>query len=95
MKITGNEPIFPFWKQNEVGYGDAVIMRDRDGNQTINEYNSGLTIRQYFASKAMQGCIASSSEMSAWPKKEEVAEQARRYADALIKELNETPNPNE
>jgi hypothetical protein len=89
-KITGNEPAFPFWKWNEAGYGDAVVMRDRDGNQTINEYNSGLTIRQYFAIKAMNGLLSDSSMQL-----NEVSFIAIQQADALIRELNETTNPNE
>jgi hypothetical protein len=93
MKITGNEPAFPFWTYNEAGYGDAVVMRDMDGNQTINDYEPGLTIRQYFAAKAMQGYIASFTGDNIG-KSDDVARRSVDYADELIRQLNEKLNPN-
>lgn len=90
MKITGNEPAFPFWTYNEVGYGDAVVMRDTEGRMTVNEFKPGLTIRQHFAALALLGILS----RQGWPMEDNTAEMAVKYADALIKKLNETPNPN-
>lgn len=53
----------------------------------------GLTIRQQFAMVAMQGWIACQHE-GFTGSYESVAEYAVKNADALIKALNETPNPN-
>lgn len=53
----------------------------------------GLTIRQQFAMAAMQGWIACQHE-GFTGSYEVVAENAINNADALIKALNETPNPN-
>lgn len=94
MKITGNEPAFPFWKWNEAGYGDAVVMRDNNGGMTVNEYCSGLTIRQHFASMAMQGYVASHTG-ECLPNPSDVARRSVEIADVLIAELNSKPNPNE
>lgn len=49
-------------------------------------FNSGLTIREYFAALAMQGNLASCTE--AFPKAETIAKMSVEYADALIEELN-------
>lgn len=51
-------------------------------------FNSGLTIREYFAALAMQGNLASYTE--AFPKAENIAKRSVEYADALIEELNKT-----
>jgi hypothetical protein len=85
MKITGNEPVSPVIYEQDNGYGVKMIQFE----------GSGMTIRQQFAAMAMQGCIASTSQLIEWTKPEEISEKALLYADALIKSLNETPNPNE
>ncbi len=84
MKITGNEPVNPIVFEQDNGYGVRMMHFE----------SSGITLRQYFAAKAMEGCIASTSSLEQWAKKEEIAAKAVEYADALIKKLNETRNPN-
>lgn len=49
-------------------------------------YNSGMTIREYFAALAMQGNLASCVEV--FPNAENIAKRSVEYADALIEELN-------
>ena len=51
---------------------------------------NGLTKREYFASMAMQGFLASYAGSTFDPKSENVAKKSCEYADALIKALNET-----
>lgn len=53
-----------------------------------NACNSGLTIREYFASLALQGMLGV-QEMQYSPR-DVVAGWAVDYADALIRKLNES-----
>jgi len=80
MKITGNESVSRVIDKEDNGYG--VMLTHIDSN--------GLTIRQYFAVKAMAGLLSDSGIQL-----NEISSIAVQQADALIKELNETPNPNE
>ena len=87
-KITGNEPAFPFWTYNEAGYGDAVVMRDKDGSPTFNEFNSGITIKQFMATQILAGLV---TENEARPVYDyyELARKATGYAKSLIEALND------
>ncbi len=51
-------------------------------------FNSGMTIREYFAALAMQGNLAACS--ASYPDTEAVVKKSVEYADALIEELNKT-----
>jgi len=84
MKITGNESVSRVIDKEDNGYGVMLTYIE----------SKGLTIRQHFAAMAMQGFLAS-CEGDSVPDRAVVARHSIRYADALIKELNETPNPNE
>jgi hypothetical protein len=58
-------------------------------NDAVNEFNHGLTKREYFAAMAMKGLASSYHAL----KLESVRWQARKsieMADELIKALNET-----
>lgn len=46
------------------------------------DYNNGMTLRDYFAAKAMQGFAASDSH---WPTADAVASNAYEWADAMLK----------
>lgn len=74
MKITGNEPAYP----NMLKYG----MKD------------GMTIRTELAARAMESLIKVSPKNDDGTvtlfNREFVAEQACKYADALIEELNKS-----
>ena len=70
--IIGNEAAYPL---------------SPDGNKELG-YNTGLTIRQYFAAMAMQGLLASYAGVSQNPNPESLAKKAIEYVDALINELN-------
>jgi nitrogenase subunit NifH len=69
--------------------------KETNPNEPINmvEYNNnyistGLTKREYFAAKAMQGIIANKDGLDI--KIERIVESAVDIADALIEELNKT-----
>ena len=69
--------------------------KETNPNEPINmvEYNNnyistGLTKREYFAAKAMQGIIANKDGLDI--KIERIVESAVDTADALIEELNKT-----
>jgi hypothetical protein len=89
MKITGNEPSNPFFKWNEAGYGDCIVIYSENGSKQFIPYQEGLTIRQHFASMAMQSLILDKG-MTEEKTPKEIAHIATIYADGLIAELNET-----
>ena len=74
-KDTGDEPAFPI---------EASIIKAKN----MDEFKmvSGLTKREYFAAIAMQGMI-SANYHSIDPGHEPCSKDAVKYADALIKEL--------
>lgn len=79
MSRPGNPSAFP-GIEGEAGYGGAF--RDHHGN-FINT-QSGMTLRDYFAAKAMQTMITNflmDQDAGA-----EVAETAYKYADAMLVE---------
>jgi len=51
------------------------------------DQHSGMTLRDYFAAKAMQGLITSASlnRTESWYDEERVAESAYKMADAMLK----------
>lgn len=55
----------------------------------IEGYSNGISIRDYFAAKAMQGWLASYSESDSHPveagKEDYVAMQAYKLADAMLR----------
>jgi hypothetical protein len=59
----------------------AFPWTEDDGSQ-----NTGMTLRDYFAAKAMQGLLANDSD----PLFERVAEWAYDIADEMLKERNKT-----
>lgn len=57
----------------------------------FDSYRTGMTKREYFAALAMQGYLSTYDKDTA-PGYEVAAQQAVRYADALIDALNANPN---
>lgn len=53
-----------------------------------SDYAPGLSKREYFAAKAMQGLLSCDYVGNVGKSGEEVANMAIEYADALINELN-------
>lgn len=53
----------------------------------------GLTKREYFTAKAMQGLL--SGDILSSPNPADTAQNARKYADALLIELNSVVAPDE
>ena len=51
------------------------------------ETSDGMSVRVYFAAKAMAAMIAATPFENDWPDEDAVAEHAAKFADALIKEL--------
>jgi len=65
---------------------DETAFPFEGGNNNGVQPSSGLTKREHFAAMAMQGLIASDTpEWTGTP--ESQAENAVKYADALLKEL--------
>lgn len=84
MKITGNEPYFPFMTHNENGIGNSFSVHSEGGKQYF-EYEQGITIRQQFAAMAMAGFLADSATTEPLPI---LATKSVQAADLLIAELN-------
>ena len=97
-KITGNEPANPHFYTRHVNAEYGHPPRD------IVSEESGLTIRQEFAARAMQGIVNGYYSLNAvdrrkqeeaWPEEHEdetiaeiISNQSTIIADALIEELN-------
>jgi hypothetical protein len=77
---NGKKPITPgrFYKR-----GEEYIPVIGDERFYDEMRSSGLTKREYFAAKAMQGFLASDRDWSC----DECVEYSVRYADVLLKEL--------
>jgi len=86
MKITGNEPYYPFFRWNEGGNGNAIVVFDTQGGNQFFPYDPGITIRQEFAKAAMQGILSDPSSYDLT----KIAALAVVCADNLIAELNKT-----
>lgn len=59
------------------------------GNSASGELEGGLTKREYFAAKAMQGILAGRSVTYFDIEQGKVAEYAVKFADALLKQLSQ------
>lgn len=86
-KITGNEVANP---KIETYFDFADSNNEKVYGNTFSD--GGMTIRQEFAIRCLQGILSEGSSESHLVDK---AIRAVRSADFLIKALNETPNPNE
>lgn len=67
---------------NDPAFSPELISNEKDPSN-YGLKSQGLTKREYFAAMAMQSLCVSYEEMS-----HVAAEWATKYADALIKELN-------
>ena len=70
-------------KQNDGG----AAFPNMPADSSIDTWDSGMTLRAYFAAKTMQGLLAQSGDFTYDDK--ELALDSVKYADALIKELGE------
>jgi hypothetical protein len=60
------------------------------GAQTLGMHLSGMTLRDYFAAKAMQGFIAYATAKGIYvPPDNELANASYQLADAMLKARNE------
>jgi hypothetical protein len=50
----------------------------------VTPYNPGMTLRDYFAAKAMQG-FAAMSDVDGFSSVEKMAEMSYKWADAMMK----------
>lgn len=77
-----NKPIYP----TPVAGGDHSVVTAHQADD-LNNYESGMTLREHYAGLAMQGLLASQSETYG-ASKESTARIAVEHADALLTELN-------
>lgn len=65
--------------------GGPAFPLHNHGTQTLGMHLSGMTLRDYFAAKAMQGLIAQSAGTALGSRVEIAAEYAYAAADAMLK----------
>jgi hypothetical protein len=83
---AANQPAFPM----PIGYAP------NSGVEEWNRAQFGMTIRDYFATKALQGMLAYPGDegRGSWhsnASEESCARAAYQYADAMLAERNRTP----
>jgi len=77
----------------------AFTMQAFNSEGRLTEYEHGLTKREYFAARAMQGILSNSAfaNMEVFPRKQLnddiIAEYSVRMADYLLKQLENGNNP--
>lgn len=77
MANDASGPAFP---------GDAMEWVGRPGSEIKERMpKPGMTLRDYFAAKAMQGTLASTDNKSDWPPATEMAKAFYVWADAMLK----------
>jgi hypothetical protein len=77
-------------KQNDGGQAFPIPAGDYNGTKCGNKAYSGMTLRDYFASKALEGMLAHPGDESRGSyhnnsTPEEAAQRAYEYADAMIR----------
>jgi hypothetical protein len=79
-KKPNNPPAFPLYSElEEKNYmGQNIVTR---------EINNGMTLRDYFATKAMQGiCVNAGRNAFTFSALDEIAASAYNIADAMLKQ---------
>lgn len=64
----------------------------RTGDKNIESWQSGMTLRDYFAAKAMQGMIACGHTKWELPSNKVIAETAYSMADSMLLERERVKN---
>lgn len=79
MTTTSNPP------ENPPAFPTHSVGKE-PGTEPFQVSEGGLTMRDYFAAKALQGMCANAGIMDCWPKgfADELAEQSFRVADAML-----------
>lgn len=76
---------------NDIKTGGPAFPLHNHGTQTLGMHLSGMTLRDYFAAKAMQGICAGRDEAGILIHHgfEWIASESYKIADAMIKARNE------
>lgn len=76
---------------NDIKTGGLAFPLHNHGTQTLGMHLSGMTLRDYFAAKAMQGICAGRDEAGILIHHgfEWIASESYKIADAMIKARNE------
>lgn len=80
-----NPPAFPFFTHNKDGYGNTLVVA-LDGEQQYLPFEPGMTLRDYFAAKAMAASLVSNPRFVDPDKMGMYAVQAYTIADAMLKQ---------
>lgn len=60
-------------------------------NQPSRYSDPGMSLRDYFAAKALQGILAAYAGENQWPSVQTLARQAYEFGDAMMKAREERP----
>lgn len=98
MSTTPNDggPAFP-GERGESGYGSSKRHAPPGGGPSWIDLNQGMSLRDYFAAKAMQSYMSdlSSRGHSLGSNAKEIVEEAYNIADSMLVARNSQPtNPN-
>lgn len=87
MKVKSHGgPAFPFEYVNQTGSLQESFITDTMIKPSGAEQYSGMTMRDYFAAKAMQSLIIATKELVFSHRC--LATESYKYADAMLKEHN-------
>jgi hypothetical protein len=70
------------------GYGRSRPVVLPSGETIWEEHSSGMSLRDYFAAKALQGMLSADCEdkMAAWSNSDKAAAWSYEFADAMLAE---------
>ena len=88
-KKLGQEPAFPFFKENESGFGDTIVVYDSCGAKAFYPFEKGMSKRFYAACMAMQGILANSNWAESMRIKDDWDEYKERVASASFEVADE------
>jgi len=81
MSKQDGGPAFP--SKGKINRPRSQIYPNATGSEVIDVVNTGMTLRDYFAAKAMQGTIPAHDEVQS------IAKWAYHVADAMLKAREE------
>ncbi len=87
-KITGDEPVLPFFKWNEAGYGDAITLNHPDGSRQFINYEPGETLYQRALREFMCALVAHNGTYGQGNGPGAIAERADELTTAYINQIN-------
>jgi len=87
MNNNNGGPAFP--SKGKINRPRSQIYPNATGSEVIDVVNTGMTLRDYFAAKAMQGLLAGTLSPTILWSQQEMAGLSYQMADAMLKAREE------